>query len=262
MSASSASPCAAARFFSSSNRSRLACSAAKPLGLALLLVALVANAVLDRDQAFQLAREIVCLIFQFGKNIGEQHGAAHDGKRIVSAGDQRRRRCAADPLHGAQHLDDGFLSFGDRVLDDVDLLGELGKFRFRLRELRFARLHALAGVDQLVVQFRPFLGQRRQILAQPLCLGPARLKLLLGLVELLLRLVAGQILLGRGEPWRRTYQAGDKQRGPEPVAGGSQSIRMRHAPWPFSRSQRQRSGTAESRQLAYQSLTLGGHQAR
>ncbi len=32
---------------------------------------------------------------------------------------------------------------------------------------------------------------------------------------------------------------------------------MRHAPWPFSRWQRQRSGTAESRQNAYECLTLG-----
>ena len=38
-------------------------------------------------------------------------------------------------------------------------------FRFGLREFGLARLHPLAGLDQLVVQLRPFFGERRQILA-------------------------------------------------------------------------------------------------
>ena len=40
------------------------------------------------------------------------------------------------------------------------------------------------------------------------------------------------------------------------MARGSQSIRLRHAPWPFSRWQRQRSGTAESRRLCLTILNL------
>ena len=74
----------------------------KPVGLALLGIALLANAGLQFDQAVELLRQIVGLIFQLGKHLGQQHRAAHHGKRIVAARDERRRRRAADPLHGAR----------------------------------------------------------------------------------------------------------------------------------------------------------------
>ncbi len=161
--------------------------------LALLLIALLANAAFQRHQSLKLARQIVGLIFELREHIGEQHGAADDGEGIVAAGDQRRRRRPAHPLHGAQHFDDDCPSLGDRALNDVHLFRECGKLGFGLGKLCLARLYFLAGLDQLDAQSRLFLGPRGEVLGQPLFPRAARLQLLLGLAQALLRVVAGQI---------------------------------------------------------------------
>ena len=119
------------------------------------------------------------------------------GQRIVAPRDQRRRRRAADPLHGGEHFDDGFLALGDRVPYHDDLVGELGELRFRLGQFCFARLNPLACLDQLAVELCPRFRQGRDVLLKSLLERAARLQLLRGLVEFLLRLLAGEIVLRR-----------------------------------------------------------------
>lgn len=162
-------------------------------------VALLANAVLQRDQTVKLLRQIIGLIFELGKDLRQQHGAAHHGEGVVPARDDRGRRRAADPLHGAQHLDDGFLSLGDRVANDGDLIGQLRELGLGLGKFCFARLHPRARFDQLGVELRPRLGQGDHVLGQTLLLRAARLQLLRGLVEFLLCLLAGEIVFRRSK---------------------------------------------------------------
>ena len=169
----------------------------EPVGLLFLGVTLLANAGLERDQAGELLREIVGLIFQLGENVRQQHGAPHHGERVVAARDERGRRGAAHPLHRAQHLDDGFPSLGDRVANDVDLIGQLAELGLGLGKFCLARLHPLARFDQLGVELRPRLGQGHHVLGEALLMRAARLQLLRGLVEFLLCLLAGEVVLGR-----------------------------------------------------------------
>jgi hypothetical protein len=58
-------------------------------------------------------------------------------------------------------------------------------------------LHLLSCFDQIAIELRPRLGERRDILGKALLLGAARLQLLRGLVEFLLCLLAGEVILRR-----------------------------------------------------------------
>ena len=154
--------------------------------------------------------------------------ASASSRRVTSAGGG----VPADPLHGAQHLDDGFLPLGNRVLDDGDLLGEFGEFGFRLRKLRLAILHPLAGLDQLRIEPRPFYVERRDILDEPLFLGAARPQLLLGFVEPLLRLIARQVFLRDSDDRQDAKDRGAKH----PGAPRPREEQSGPNPWPFGKS--------------------------
>ena len=83
--------------------------------------------------------------------------------------------------------------------NDGDLVGKLGELRFGLGQLCFARLNPLACFDQLGIELGPRLGERHDVLAEALLLRAARLQLLRGFVEFLLRLLAGEVILRRND---------------------------------------------------------------
>ena len=72
-------------------------------------------------------------------------------------------------------------------------------FGFGLGQFCFARLNPLACFDQLGVELGPLLGERHDVLAEALLLRAARLQLLRGFVEFLLRLLAGEVVLRRND---------------------------------------------------------------
>ena len=118
------------------------------------------------NQFAKIGGHLVGGVPQVGNHGAEQHGAADRGERVFWSHHHRRRRPVAHPLKRGEHLGEHVPALEERGMQGRLVGGERLDPALGQVDRRLEVLDPLAGVDQGLVERRPVLVERVDLLAE------------------------------------------------------------------------------------------------